>query len=159
MKRSGMDVTRFIILRNLQNALRNFEITHAQFATCKLQISDLNWTLTLKSLTKSWPHDRTSGRPRKLTARTSAIYLPSGILSYHVLLGHMCVQECTMEQESIQGDGYFLTVCLYIGAKCLRGPILFIYGKKAICCSCSILVPGNVNMYQIAPTSTDTSTS
>jgi len=31
----------------------------------------------------------------------------------------------------------------------------------AICCSCGILVPGDVNIkaYQIAPTSTDTSTS
>jgi len=34
---------RFINLRNLQNALRNFEIAHAHF----MQVSDINQTVTL----------------------------------------------------------------------------------------------------------------
>jgi len=43
----------------------------------------------------------------------------------------------------------------FIHSNRTRGPVLFIYGNKAICCNCCVLVTGYVNMYQRAPMSTD----
>ena len=54
------------------------------------------------------------------------------------------------------GISPLLLECLHIHRSFIAHLVLYcsFTAKNAICCSCCILVPGDVNMYQIVPTST-----